>query len=91
MVTINTEREAQRALHELQMKMELAKYAAHDVWHVYTYSLPALSIKLIGPYGRRVDAIAVVSGWHVNGTDGDDLAGLMDAAVALGGREGRML
>lgn len=86
MVTINTEREARRALQEAQIKAALVKYAAHESWQVYMYSLAALSMKLIGPRNRMVEALAIMEGWYVNGAEGDDLAALLDATTSAGGR-----
>lgn len=83
---VNTERAAQHAAQEAEIKAALVKYAAHESWQVYTYNLPALSIKLIGPRNRMVEAISLMWGWYVNGREGDDLAAMLDDATGAGGR-----
>lgn len=83
---INTERAALRAAQESEIKAALVKYAAPGDWQVWTYNLPALSIKLIGPRNRMVEAIAIMEGWYVNGKEGNDLAALLDDATGAGGR-----
>lgn len=82
----SAERAVREALQEAQIKAALVKYAAPGDWQVWTYNLPALSIKLIGPRNRMVEAIAVMEGWYVNGKEGDDLAAMLDDATGAGGR-----
>lgn len=83
---VNTERAAKQAAQESEIKAALVKYAAPGDWQVWTYNLPALSLKLIGPRNRMVEAISIMPSWYVNGREGDDLAAMLDDATGAGGR-----